>query len=203
MKYYSYVLSRDFGFAPNPFGRHCTLATCKPVIRRNTNIGDWIFGITPKAKGAGNKLVFGMKITQKITYNEYWDSPCFQYKKPVMNGSLKQMYGDNIYYQDDKDIWIQANSHHSKENGETNFDNLKKDTGGKYVLISEYFFYLGKSSIEIPFNLKSEFSIGRGQKKVEERAALKIIEWLESNYKVGLIDIPNSFTTFQRYDGVS
>jgi len=203
MNYYSYVVSRDFGFAPNPFGRHCTLATCKPIIRRSSGIGDWIFGITPKAKGAGNKLVFGMKVTQKVTFNEYWNSPSFQYKKPVLNGSLKQMYGDNIYYKDDNDVWFQADSHHSKENGEINFDNLNRDSKGQYVLISEHFFYFGATSVEIPFNLKSKFSIGIGQKKVEEEYAIQVIEWLEKKYETGLIDLPKLFTNFQRYDGVS
>lgn len=203
MNYYSYVVSRDFGFAPNPFGRHCTLATCKPIIRRNSGIGDWIFGITPKVKGVGNKLVFGMKVTEKVTFNEYWNSPHFQYKKPVLNGSLKQVYGDNIYYKDDNNVWFQADSHHSKENGEINFDNLNRDTKGQYVLISEHFFYFGATSVDIPFNLKSKFSIGIGQKKVDEEFAIQVIEWLEKNYQTGLIDLPKLFTNFQRYDGVS
>lgn len=29
-KGYSYVVARDFGFAPNPFNGFLTLATCKP-----------------------------------------------------------------------------------------------------------------------------------------------------------------------------
>jgi hypothetical protein len=203
MKFYSYVVSRDFGFAPNPFGEHCTLATCKPIIRKNSEIGDWIFGISPKAKDTGNKLVFGMKVTQKLTFNEYWNSPDFQYKKPLLNGSLKQMYGDNIYYKDDNSEWIQADSHHSKEDGGTNYFNLKRDTKGKYVLISNHFFYFGVSCIELPFNLKTKFSIGIGQKRVEEKDALELIKWLESNYETGLINVPKLFTSFQRYDGVS
>ena len=48
MEYYSYVIKRDFGFAPNPFGEFCTLATCKPVIRKVANVNDWVFGISPK-----------------------------------------------------------------------------------------------------------------------------------------------------------
>src|SRR5712671_5339411 len=34
MRLYSYVVARDFGFAPNPFFGVCTLATCKPDIRK-------------------------------------------------------------------------------------------------------------------------------------------------------------------------
>ena len=33
---------RDYGFAPNPYFGYCTLATCKPVIRRCAGVGDWI-----------------------------------------------------------------------------------------------------------------------------------------------------------------
>ena len=204
MEYYSYVVSRDFGFAPNPFGEHCTLATCKPTIRKNANINDWVFGITPKEKGMGNKLVFAMKVTAKITFNEYWNSPVFKYKKPVLNGSLKQMYGDNIYHFNDKlEEWFQADSHHSKENGEINIKNLKRDTGGKFVLISDTFYYFGSQSIDIPFNLKNKFTIGIGHKKVKQEDAVKLIEWLEKSHEKGFHADPKLFTSFQRYDGVS
>src|SRR5690606_6790808 len=81
MEYYSYVVSRDFGFAPNPFCGICTLATCKPNIRKIAEIGDWIFGISPSIKNKGNHLLFGMKVSKKITYNEYWESEEYQSKK--------------------------------------------------------------------------------------------------------------------------
>ena len=38
MKLFSYVVARDFAFAPNPFHGYCTLATCKPIIRRVTQV---------------------------------------------------------------------------------------------------------------------------------------------------------------------
>lgn len=57
-------------------------------------------------------------------------------------------YGDNIYHRDKiSGQWIQENSHHSYENGETNYINLKKDTGmdkskpTDYALISNKFWY--------------------------------------------------------------
>ncbi|WP_347927045.1 hypothetical protein [Pseudomonas helvetica] len=36
---YSYVITHDHGFAPNPHGGVLTLATCKPVIRRTAEKG--------------------------------------------------------------------------------------------------------------------------------------------------------------------
>lgn len=44
MRLFSYVVRFDSGFAPNPFYGYCTLATCKPPIRRTALVGDWIIG---------------------------------------------------------------------------------------------------------------------------------------------------------------
>ena len=41
---FSYVLRYDDGAAPNPFWGTCTLAICKPAIRRKANLGDWVVG---------------------------------------------------------------------------------------------------------------------------------------------------------------
>lgn len=39
---YSYVLRYDDGVAPNPYGGVCTLAICKPVIRKKPK---WVIGL--------------------------------------------------------------------------------------------------------------------------------------------------------------
>ncbi len=44
MTLYTYFIPFDNGAAPNPFGGICTLAICKPVIRRNAKAGDWVVG---------------------------------------------------------------------------------------------------------------------------------------------------------------
>ena len=51
---YRYVLATDGGMAPNPRGRHVTLATCKPEIRRTARQGDWVIGNYPSPH---NRLV--------------------------------------------------------------------------------------------------------------------------------------------------
>lgn len=200
MKYYSYVITRDFGFAPNPFGKYCTLATCKPKIRKSTSPGDWIIGIT--SKKLGNKLLFAMCVNKKITFNEYWNDPIFQYKKPIMNGSLKKMYGDNIYFFDDeKNEWHQENSHHSLEDGKTNYLNLNKDTPGKYVLISDEFFYFGSEYITIPHGIKKHIIVGIGHKIIKPKFGTKLLDWLKSKYEYGYYADPILFRDFKRYDG--
>ncbi len=44
LKIYSYVVRYDSGFAPNPFGDYCSLATCKPRIRKSIHKDDWVVG---------------------------------------------------------------------------------------------------------------------------------------------------------------
>ena len=57
-----YVIARDFGFAPNPFHGVCTLATCKPGIRRSAKVGDWILGVGGKGLGPSyRKCILLMK----------------------------------------------------------------------------------------------------------------------------------------------
>ena len=46
MRLFSYKLTNDSGFAPNPFFGTLSLACCKPEIRENRTIGDYIAGFT-------------------------------------------------------------------------------------------------------------------------------------------------------------
>jgi hypothetical protein len=156
MKLFSYVLRRDYGFSPNPFEGYCTLATCKPVIRRNANVGDWIVG-TGSVKNVGqNKIIYAMKVTEKIDFNEYWNDQRFNCKKSNMNGSFKNRVGDNIYELTDPTnkekftSWKQHNSYHSKPNGTEDRYRKNGDLKGIYVLISNTFYYFGENAPIIP-----------------------------------------------------
>ena len=89
---HSYVVRYDSGFAPNPFYGHCTLVTCKPGIRRSAEVGDWVIGSGSNARGVGRggHLVYGMRVTEVMTLDEYALNPRFESKKPFRNGSRKQ-----------------------------------------------------------------------------------------------------------------
>lgn len=91
-----------------------------------------------------------MQVGEKLTFNEYWNDPRFQYKKPIINGTLVQMYGDNFYHQNEEGKWMQENSAHSLANGMPNLGHLKRDVGGQYVLISTNFYYFGDQAISVP-----------------------------------------------------
>ncbi|MCK8479071.1 hypothetical protein [Psychroserpens algicola] len=206
MNIYSYVVARDFGFAPNPFGRYCTLATCKPKIRENASIGDWIIGTGSAGYNLQKWLMYAMKVEEKITFVDYWNDIRFQYKKPIMNGSLVQMYGDNIYSFDElRHKWLQSDSHHSYADGSINKHNLNRDLGGKYVLISEEFYYFGKDAIEIPKEYSSIIKTGPGYKKnIQEDVKNNFINFLKKNFQLGYHSDPIHLVgEFKNYDGVS
>ncbi|CAM3301696.1 MULTISPECIES: hypothetical protein [Enterobacteriaceae] len=147
---YAYSITRDFGFAPNPFHGVCTLATCKPRIRKAANIGDWILGIGgANLKSVKKKCILLMKVTEKISFNDYWEDNRFAIKKPARNGSHVQILGDNIYHQDDNNDWIQEDSHHSNADGSFNMTNLERDTRTDKVLISRHFYYFGDKAVDV------------------------------------------------------
>lgn len=202
-KGYSYVVARDYGFAPNPFWGILTLATCKPKIRKRANVGDFVIGHSPASDG--NKIIYIMRVGMIISFDEYWNDSKYSIKRPVMNGSLVRMYGDNIYHHNEKDEWIQEDSHHSLENGVVNKDNLKRDTGTtNNVLIADEFIYLGKSRIDFPDEFKSCICKHIGEKSIDGETAQKLWDYLESQYpQKGLIDDPIKFKDFIRYDGKS
>ena len=154
MRLFSYVVAQDFGFAPNPFYGFCTLATCKPGIRKGADIGDWVIGTGSRGKGKVQDrrgfLVYAMRVTETMTFNEYWGNPRFRLKRPNLRGSLKQCYGDSIYFRGGIGGWHQQDSHHSYEEGEQNYHNIKRDTKTDRILISTDYVYWGGKGPEIP-----------------------------------------------------
>ena len=202
---YIYVVTRDYGFAPNPFYGFCTLATCKPAIRKAAHVNDWIFGIGSKTN-MKNKLIYMMRVSSKISFEDYWNTSRYEVKRANMNSSLKKMYGDNIYHFDTtNDVWIQEDSHHSYASGIPNPHNLKKDTKSNNVLISDKYYYFGKSALDIPEEFVSTiYKSTRGFKKDLFTANIQLfIDYISSNFEAGLIDDPVLFDKFKRYDGVS
>lgn len=157
---YAYAITRDFGFAPNPFHGFCTLATCKPNIRKGAKAGDWVMGVGGSVlRAVKRKCIFLMEVSESLSFEEYWNDARFVHKKPCRNGSRVQMLGDNIYHKDDGGGWIQEDSHHSNPDGTPNLVNLNRDTGRcDQVLVSDHFYYFGHEAIELNLD-----SIGYGR----------------------------------------
>jgi hypothetical protein len=191
MAYFSYKLEHDYGLAPNPFGGYCTLAVCKPTIRNNKKLQlkDWIFGTGSAKLKKLHYLIYAMQVDDIINFNQYWSDPKFQFKKPVLNGSLVQMYGDNFYHQDEQTKkWIQTDSAHSLSDGQPNKKHITIDTGGKKVLISQTFYYLGDQAMSIPKRFWPVCNEGRNMKStgIPVDLADEFVKVIQSKYEIGI-----------------
>jgi Nucleotide modification associated domain 2 len=202
-KIYSYVLRYDDGAAPNPFWGICTLTICKPAIRRNAQIGDWVVGTGSKnAKcNDGNiydlsdSVVYAMKIEEIKTLQEY-DQYC--------NSSLRQKIpnwrvtdwrlrmGDCIYdYSQELNPVIRKSVH-----GETN---RKTDLSGLNALLSKEFYYFGEESRPLPENLKQIIKRNQGHRKIENAELVSLFEvWISQFEKNKVTANPQMRSVFDR-----
>lgn len=196
MRLFSYVVARDYGFAPNPFNGYCTLATCKPEIRKAASVGDWVLGTGSKTRGRANHVVFAMRVTDTLTFNEYWADSRFRSKRPNLRGSKKQAFGDNIYHREsDSGQWIQMNSHHSYLDGTTNLKNVVNDTKYDRLLLSDDFIYWGGSGPELPAVITGAKGVDvrahRGHKcRFPASLVIDFVDWIRSINEGGYLGEP-------------
>jgi len=199
MKLYSYVVARDFGFAPNPFYGFCTLATCKPKIRATAAIGDWVIGTGSSNYRLRGYIVFAMRVAEILTYDQYWRDSRFLSKRPNLRGSLKQSFGDNIYHKNSKiGKWVQINSHHSLADGRPNVANIKHDTQTEKVLIASEFVYWGAHGQKIPKRFMKEGArhvcTVRGHKcNFHPKFVASFLRWVQSHGARGYAGVPAEF----------
>ena len=188
MKLYSYIVAQDTGFAPNPFYGFCTLATCKPRIRSVAQIGDWILGTGAKKNGRQGTLVYAMRVTEKMSYDSYWQDPRFECKRPNLNQSKRESRaGDNIYHLNPENgDWVQEDSCFCGEY-------IWHDTQSDNVLISDDFIYLGGGPpLPIPeFNGVSVCHTRNGHRSNFDDATVEgFISWVRSLGEWGYCDAP-------------
>jgi len=200
MNLLSYIVARDYGFAPNPYFGYCTLATCKPRLRQHAAIGDWVVGTGAKTRyNLRGYLVFAMRVDEELDFDSYWNDPRFSCKKPTLNGSLKQLYGDNIYCKQD-DKWTQVDSHHSLDTGQPNPRNVDRDTSVNRLLISQTFVYYGADAPLIPQRFRTYKPTGeniccsaRGYRRLSQDLATAFEAWLHSRAEWGVQGMPSEF----------
>ena len=195
---YSYVVARDYGFAPNPFYGCCTLATCKPEIRKHAEVGDWIIGTGSSRSDRDRYLVYAMLVSETLTFDEYWESPRFRQKRPNLRGSKKQAFGDNIYFKDTRGEWHQADSHHSFSDGSANPHNISHDTRVDRVLLSIDYAYWGDSGPELPQEFRNyngfDIRAKRGHKcRCPEVMVADFVTWFGTLDAKGYLGTPTGW----------
>ena len=192
-KIYSYALKYDCGFAPNPFWGICTLAVCRPVIRRTASVGDWVVGTGSKSvelkdrrRDFSGRVVFAMKVTDKKTLEEY-DEFCrkdLEEKIPDWKSEdCRRNTGDCIYdYSEGGKSPLQRKSIHDESN-------MKTDLGGENVLISDEFYYFGENPKIMPHYIRGIIHGNKGFKICKGATLIRNFEkWLEDKFEVNKLE---------------
>ena len=188
MTLYSYIVAIDTGFAPNRFNGFCTLACCKPDIRRTAQEGDYVLGIGPK--GSGNRVVYTMRVEEVVEFDDYWHGKRFRIKRPdiVMGG--QRGLGDNIYHRDSAGEWRQSPSQHSHERGEQDWELTRQDIRGEKVLIGDHFIYWGGDGPPLPEYLRDIIPRRAYRSRSNDIYIPDFVEWFEGHEERGRLGRP-------------
>ncbi len=148
---FSYKMEHDTGFAPNPYGKTLTLATCKSYMRRTKReVGYWIAGFTSKAlrghEVGQEQLIYLMHVVEKLPLCKYYGDARFQDKIPKNDMDDP---GDNIY-EPLRDGAERVEDFDQIKNPNHKPEHKADDIGGKYVLIAGEFYYFGKNALDLP-----------------------------------------------------
>jgi len=178
-KLFSYCIPFDNGSAPNPFWGVCTINICKPVIRRNAEIGDWIVGTGSTQFGFENKVIYAMEVTQILSMKEYGSYCKTELPKKIPNwrgNSYKDRVGDCIYDFSFEPIKLLKSVH--------NEENRHRDLGGQFTLLSDHFYYFGDKPEPLPENLLKIVHQGQGHKSIAIQEYLyDFINWILTQTK--------------------
>ena len=201
MRLFSYILTHDTGFAPNPFHGYCTLATCKPRIRSTAQVGDWVIGtggrsmqIRSKRTNRSGFLIYAMKVTEVKTFEEYWSDPRFHDKRPRSDSGKKGECGDNIYFRDTplSELEQIEGAYHCS------VDQKRRDTSVNRVLVSEDFVYWGNNGPPIPpeFVEAGLLSYTQGHKcRFPEKLVISFVQWLRAMEDKGVVGKPMGWSS--------
>jgi hypothetical protein len=190
-KIYSYVLRYDDGAAPNPFWNVCTLAICKPAIRRTVMEGDWVLGTGSKnafcndglRHDLAGHLVYAMKIDDKLSLEGY-DRFCQAHlsaKIPdINNADWRRRMGDCIYD-------FATGYPPSLRPGVHTEENRIRDLSGKCALLSRHFYYFGERAVPLPADLLPLVQITQGHRKIENADLVKKFETFIKHFPLNVV----------------
>jgi hypothetical protein len=145
---FSYTIPVDDGAAPNPFRGMCSLAICKPGIRRVATRDDWVAGLGSKnapSRDLSGHLVYAMRVEEVLSLQDYDRSAPSRWPHRIPNvqsADLSERLGDCIYDYS-SGAPVQRPGVHGPANEPT-------DLSGANVLISRDFYYFGSRAIRLP-----------------------------------------------------
>jgi hypothetical protein len=170
----------------------CTLACCKPQIRKCAKLGDYILGTGAALPKLTGHLTYWMRVDEIFTFDSYWVAWRLRRKKPTVNGTTFLRYGDNINNRHGGDAYKQEDSCHSREDGTVSLGDLHRDTGTTdKVLVAHEFAFFGRQGIEIPAELDFVVKRGPGHRcRFKDEQVADVMAWLQMLPQRGYIDEP-------------
>jgi hypothetical protein len=144
---FSYTIPIDDGAAPNPFRGMCSLAICKPKVRRVAK-PDWVAGLGSQNAPSGNlagRLVYAMRVDETLSLADYDRLAASRWPGRIPNAQsadLSDRLGDCIYDFSSGEP-VQRRGVHGPLNQTT-------DLSGENVLISRHFYYFGSRAYRLP-----------------------------------------------------
>lgn len=178
MNIFRYLVRYDGGSAPRPYGGLCTLAICKPMIRRTATKGDWIIGVRSKAP---DRVVYVMQVSEVVPFDRYWLDSRFIDRRAGASPVPDNIYQPNAY----GELVQEPNPIHGQ-------DETRTDLSGRNVLIGKRFWYFGSESPMLPTDLIHLVPYPRGHSVHVNRrdADVQNLELWLSGWSCGIHGIP-------------
>ncbi|MGF1512766.1 MAG: hypothetical protein ACFB5Z_03595 [Elainellaceae cyanobacterium] len=180
---FTYTIPVDDGAAPNPFFGMCSLAICKPGIRRVASIDDWIAGLGSKNAPSGDlsdRLVYAMRVEEVLTLEDYDQQAQKRWPQripDIKSLSLQERLGDCIYDYSNKT----AEGEPSLRDSVHGPSNVKTDLGGEKVLISRDFYYFGSRAVRLPESLRPICHANQGHRSTSNAPYVnEFIAWIRA-----------------------
>ncbi len=161
-----YILKNDTGFAPCVDGGILTLTCCKPSIRRNAKIGDWIIGYFPKKFGQG-RVAWAGQVSEKILLGVY------ERNHPGRRDAIYRLVGHEA--SGAEILKYIPNKHHEEKRSQ-------RDKSGVNALICEPFCYWGGNDEKAPPEIAdmAYYFIGQTTKNSTPDRVAALKRWIKN-----------------------
>jgi hypothetical protein len=178
-----YRLQTDSGAAPNVHGNVCSLAICKPVVRRSAKVGDYIIGLRGRSGELGklgphatDSVLYVMRVTRKMTFAEY-DAYCTAELSIKIPSPENEFVGDCQY--------TAAGEQRPGPHGPAH---MEHDLSGKFVLLGDaarenFWYRRDPVGVRLPADLADEWDVagvarGHRVKDHSDKTEARLHEWL-------------------------
>lgn len=176
---FTYKVMFDAGSAPNPEHSVCTLALCKPAIRRVAKVGDVVVGFE---SGNSGRIVYCMRVTHVLTWADYIEICHGRGTHPTIDASMARQLTKKVpnNASDAGDcIWTNAIQYApvlASFSGHSGVGDFEHDvTNGSNVLLSTQYWYFGngeKNNISLSRGVLHNLIPGRGHRSNSNSAVI-------------------------------